>query len=380
MLDNLEAIRQDFPVTERYTYLNHASIGPVPRSTAQMMQSFLAARSLTGGLAIQGEWEDRIYGTTRGNVARLINARQETEVTFTRNTSHGLNIVAAGLPWQAGDNVVCAETEFPANVYPWENLRRKGVEVRFVKAENNRILPQSVAAAMDSRTRLVTLSFVEFATGYRNDLDTLADIVHRGGALFCVDAIQGLGVFPVDVQQTPVDFLSAGSAKWLLGPVGFGFLYIRQERLDELDLIMTGWVGVEDWRDFFRYDSPFRHDATRYEEGSIAPLMLLGLNQNVQHFLDWGVEDISRRVLELTEHLLTGLERLDLTVISPHEHESERSGIVSFVPKDDPAALAAKLSTAGVIISQRGNFIRVSPHFYNSHAEIDRTLAVIAAA
>jgi len=380
MLNNLETIRQNFPVTERYIYLNHASIGPVPRSTAQMMQSFLEERSLSGGLAMQGEWAKQIYGTTRGNVARLINARQETEIAFTRNTSHGLNIVAAGLPWQAGDNVVCAETEFPANVYPWENLRRKGVEVRFVKAVDNRILPEDVAAMMDHRTRLVTLSFVEFATGYRNDLDALAEVVHRGGALFCVDALQGLGVFPVDVQKTPVDFLAAGSAKWLLGPVGFGFLYIRQERLDDLDLTMTGWVGVEDWRNFFRYDSPFRHDATRYEEGSLAPLMLLGFNQNVQRFLEWGVEDIGRRVLDLTAHLIAGLEDLGLTVISPHARESERSGIVSFLPKGDPAALAAKLTAANVIVSQRGNFIRVSPHFYNSFAEIDKALAVIAQA
>jgi len=380
MLDHLETIRQNFPVTERYVYLNHASIGPVPRSTVQMMQSFLEERSLSGGLAMQGEWAKQIYGTTRGNVARLINARQETEIAFTRNTSHGLNIVAAGLPWQAGDNVVCAETEFPANVYPWENLRRKGVEVRFVKAVDNRILPEDVAAMMDRRTRLVTLSFVEFATGYRNDLDALAEIVHRGGALFCVDAIQGLGVFPVDVQKTPVDFLAAGSAKWLLGPVGFGFLYIRQERLDDLDLTMTGWVGVEDWRNFFRYDSPFRHDATRYEEGSLAPLMLLGFNQNVQRFLEWGVEDIGRRVLDLTAHLIAGLEDLGLTVISPHARESERSGIVSFLPKGDPAALAAKLAAANVVISQRGNFIRVSPHFYNNFAEIDKALAVIAEA
>ncbi len=374
---DIGAIRKNFPVTERYAYLNHASIGPLPRSTAEAMQHFLEERSLTGGLVLEGKEGELIYGTTRGKVARLINARQETEVTFVRNTSHGLNIIAAGLPWQTGDNVVGAETEFPANVYPWMNLKRKEVEVRLVKAVAGRIRPEDVAAAMDKRTRLVALSFVEFATGFRNDLGTLAEIAHRGGAFFCVDAIQGLGVFPVDVQKTPVDFLSAGSAKWLLGPVGFGLLYIRQERLDELDLVMGGWVGVEDWRNFFRYDSPFRHDATRYEEGTIAPSLLLGLNKNVQMFLDLGVENISRRVLDLTAYLIEGLKRLGLTVITPHASEVERSGIVSFLPSGDPAVLAARLRQEGVIISQRGNFIRVSPHFYNTNEELDRALAII---
>ena len=326
---------------------------------------------------MQGCREYEIYSETRESVARLINARSSTEIAFTRNTSHGLNIVAAGLPWREGDNVICAETEFPANVYPWVNLRRKGVEVRFVKPVDNRIRPEDVKAAMDDRTRLVALSFVEFATGYRNDLDALTEIAHEGGALISIDAIQGLGVFPVDVQRTPVDFLSAGTAKWLLGPVGFGFLYIRQERLDDLDLVMTGWIGVEDSRDFFRYDSPFKHDATRYEEGSLAPVMLLGTNRSVKMFLDLDVENVARRVLDLTGYLIEGLERKGLEVISPHESEEERSGVVSFVPEGDPAAVAAKLLENGIVVSQRGNFIRVSPHFYNTAEEIDRLLAVV---
>ncbi len=374
---NMDEIRKSFPVTERYAYLNHASIGPLPRPTSGAMREFLEERSLAGGLAMQGCREYEIYSETRESVARLINTRFSTEIAFTRNTSHGLNIVAAGLPWQPGDNVICAETEFPANVYPWVNLKRKGVEVRFVKPVDNRIRPEDVKAAMDDRTRLVALSFVEFATGYRNDLDALTEIAHEGGALISIDAIQGLGVFPVDVQRTPVDFLAAGTAKWLLGPVGFGFLYIRQERLDDLDLVMTGWIGVEDSLDFFRYDSPFKHDATRYEEGSLAPVMLLGTNRSVKMFLDLGVENIARRVLDLTGYLIEGLERKGLAVISPHESEEERSGVVSFVPEGDPASVAAKLLDAGVVISQRGDFIRVSPHFYNTTEEIDRLLAVV---
>ncbi len=374
---NIDEIRRDFPVTERYVYLNHASIGPLPRPTSRAMQEFLEERSLSGGLSMQGEREHEIYTETRENAARLINARFPNEIAFTRNTSHGLNIVAAGLPWRPGDNVVCAETEFPANVYPWVNLKRKGVEVRFVKPVENRIRPEDVKAAMDDRTRLVALSFVEFATGYRNDLDVLTEIAHDGGALISIDAIQGLGVFPVDVQRTPVDFLSAGSAKWLLGPVGFGFLYIRRERLDDLDLVMTGWIGVEDSRNFFRYDSPFKHDSTRYEEGSLAPVMLLGLNRNLRMLLSLGAESISRRVLDLTAYLIDGLERKGLEVISPHATEKERSGVVSFVPKGDPAAVAAKLLENSVVISQRGNFIRVSPHFYNTTEEIDRLLSLV---
>ena len=374
---DVQSIRKEFPVTERYAYLNHASTGPLPRSTAEAMAGLIEKRSMLGNQALAGGEDERIKSEAREAFASLINAGSATEIAFTRNTSHGLNIVAAGLAWREGDNVVCAESEFPANVYPWMNLKRKGVEVRMVKPVENRISIDSVAEAIDGRTRLLALSFVEFATGYRNNLAALAELAHEKGVLLSIDAIQGLGVFPVDVQNTPVDFLSAGTAKWLMGPIGFGFLYIRQERLAELDRVISGWRGVVDWADFFRYDSPFRDDATRYEEGSLPPVFLLGAKKSVDLLTGYGIENVARRVLDLTGYLLEGLEAKGLEVITPHSRESERSGIVSFVPKGDPVQASETLAEAGIIVSQRGRFIRVSPHFYNTEEEIDRLLALV---
>ncbi len=371
----IETIRAEFPVTENYAYLNHASTGPLPRSTAEAMKGLIEGRSRMGGVALESGEE--IRDRARKTFASLINARFHTEIALTRNTSHGLNIVAASLPWEEGDNVICARSEFPANVYPWINLKRKGVEVRMIDLVDNRISIDDIAKAIDEKTKLIALSFVEFATGYRNDLAALAELSRDKNVLLTIDAIQGLGVFPVDVQSTPVDFLSCGTAKWLLGPVGFGFLYIRQERIELLDRVMSGWKGVEDWSDFFRYDSPFRNDAVRYEEGSMPPVFMLGATKSVELLLKQGIEGISERVLHLTDHLLHGLEEKGLQVITPHQHESERSGIVSFIPRDDPAEVSSRLTKAGVIVSQRGRFIRVSPHFYNTEEEIDRLLALV---
>jgi cysteine desulfurase/selenocysteine lyase len=374
---NLEQARAEFPVVERYAYLNHASSGPLPKRTAEAMAGLATKRSQAGNQAFAGGLEETIKDDARKVFTHLINARWPEEITLTRNTSHGLNIVAASLTWREGDNVICAEGEFPANVYPWMNLKRKGVEVRMVKPEDGRLPIDRIAEAIDSRTKLIALSFVEFASGFRNDLELLASLARERGVLLSIDAIQGLGVFPVDVQDIPIDFLSAGTAKWLLGPIGFGFLYIRRERMPLLDRTISGWRGVVDWADFFRYDSPFREDALRYEEGSLSPLLMLGATKSVQLLMEFGIANIASRVLDLTRHLIDGLESKGLEVISPHATESERSGIVSFVPQGDPEEVTHRLTEAGVIVSQRGDFIRVSPHFYNTEEEVDRLLNVV---
>ncbi len=364
--------RDLFPVTQRYAYLNHAATAAPPRPVIEAMAHYLTEHGQVGSEALPN-WDDRLE-QIRQLAARFIGAHRD-EITFTGSVSHGLNIVAAGLDWQPGDNLICAETEFPANVYPWTNLQRRGVEVRFAPARENRILVDDVAALMDGRTRLVAISFVEFGTGYRNDLDTLAQLCHERGALLGVDGIQGLGALRFSVQQTPVDFVATHAAKWMLGPIGAGFLYIRRGLLTRLDPVMTGWRAVVDRDNYYRYDSPLRPGGERFEAGSLNVAGLLGMEAALHLLLTAGLEAIEARILALTDYLIAGLQARGCDITSPIAHRRERSGILCFRrPGADPAALAERLKAAGVVVSLRGGVIRVSPHFYNTEGDLDRLL------
>jgi selenocysteine lyase/cysteine desulfurase len=375
-LDLTEA-RGLFPVTQRYAYLNHASVAAPPRPVIEAMSRYLSSRQLDGSQALL-EADDTME-RVRQSAARFVGARQE-EIVFTASASHGLNIVAAGLDWQPGDNLICAETEFTANVYPWTNLQRRGVQVRFAPARDNRILVEDVEALMDGRTRLVAISFVEFASGYRNDLDALADLCQARGAYLSVDGMQGLGALQFRVDQTPVDFLAAHAPKWMLGPIGAGFLYIRRDLLSRLDPVMVGWRSVVDRDDYFRYDSPLRVSGERFEAGSLNSVGLLGMEAGIELLLAVGLDEIEARVLSLGDHLIAGLQDRGCTITTPIAHRSERSGIVCFRhPALDSALLAEHLQAADVIISLRGDVVRVSPHFYNTEAELERLLAVLPA-
>jgi cysteine desulfurase/selenocysteine lyase len=369
---SLTKYRHLFPITEEYAYLNHASIAPYSVPVAKAMDELIANRCRRGGLDTP-KWEERLE-QVRGLTAQLIAASPE-EIAFISNTSHGLNIVASGMDWREGDNLIGAETEFPANVYPWLNLQRLGIEVRFAPAHDNRILVKDIAALMDERTRLVALSFVEFATGFRNDLQAIGQLCRERGIYFCVDGIQGLGALELKVTQSPIDFLSAGGPKWLMGPIGAGLLYCRRALIEKLVPIRVGWWGVADRDDYFRYDSPLQDNARRFEEGSLNFLGIHGLGASLELLLEVGIPRIEERVLGLTDYLIAGLQERGYHITTPIASPLERSGIVCFnhplYALDD---LEQRLRKARVIISKRGQVIRVSPHFYNDETDIDQLL------
>ena len=373
---NVTRLREQFPVTDRYAYLNHASVGGLSQPVVGAMTRYLTERAVCGGEVLLN-WDDDIE-RIRQTCARFIGAHRD-EIVFTGSISHGLNIVACGLDWTEGDNLICAETEFPANIYPWTNLQRRGVEVRFAPVLENRILVKDVASLMDRRTRLVALSFVEFHTGFRNDLDALAALCHERNALLCVDGIQGLGALQFSVAKTPVDFVAAHSAKWMLGPIGAGFLYVRRELLQTLNPAMAGWRSIVDRDDYFKYDSPLRESGERFEPGSPNFAGLLGMEATIELLLSVGMEEIEARILALTDYLIAGLQERGCAIASPIDHRSERSGIVSFRHPDlTSAELCERLHAADVIVSMRGDLIRVSPHFYNTEQDLDRLLAELS--
>jgi len=368
------AARELFPVTERYAYLNHASLAPLNRRTAEVMRRWIADWEARGTKASPAP---EVLEAYRARAAALLNA-QADEIAFTRNTTEGLLLVARGIDWQPGDNIVTAETEFTANVYPWKNVEPEGVTVRRVPARGGRILVEDLLAAMDRHTRLLAISFVEFYTGYRNDLVRLGEACRRRGVLFCVDAIQGAGVLPIDVEAMHIDFLSAGGPKWLLGPMGAGLFYCRRERLNVLNPRFYGWMSTADPEDFFDYDQPLSPTATRFEPGTLSWPSLVGLMESIALLQEVGIARIADYVLDLTGELIAALRTRGYELVTPAARREERSGIVTFRHPDHASeALFNRLDAAGVVVSLRGDAIRVSPHFYNAWEDMAHLLEVL---
>jgi selenocysteine lyase/cysteine desulfurase len=308
--------------------------------------------------------------------ADLIGAVPE-EIAFINNTSAGINFVAEGFPWKPGDNVVTRADEFPSNQYPWLNLADRGVETRRLPTDNGKLDLEQLAAACDARTRIVTVSWVAFASGWRHDLDQLAEIVHRHGALLCVDAIQGLGAFPIDVRSTPIDFLAADGHKWLLGPEGAGVFFTRREHLNLLRPVGVGWNSVKNGLDFSHIELIFKDTAARYEGGSQNVGGLLALGASLELLQQFGAKAVSQRILELTDYAWQQLEKIGAVILSD-PRPAHRSGILSFeIPGKDLVALQRDCMSQNVLLSCRGGRLRISPHAYNNNSDIDRLIEAL---
>ncbi len=374
---SFEALRRDeFPITERYTYLNHAALGPLPRCTADTVAE-LARDFRDRGVLAEKKWLSTVT-RTRALAAQLLNSSTE-DIAFTKNTSQGLSIVATSLPWQPGDVVVTVKGEFPANVYPWLALQHRGVTVRFVQPRQGRICLKELDVAL-SGARLLAISWVQYSTGFRLDLQAVSELCAKRKVLLCLDAIQGVGALPIDLQATPVDFCAFGAHKWLLAPQGVGILYINQRMYDLLQPANIGWLGV-DWHDYtaFDYDSPLLESAARYEEGTRSLIGIAGLEQSLQLLLNLGPERIARHLQALTDHLVDRLQRLGYRLLTPLEQE-HRSGIITFChPQHSAQCIFDALRAARIVGSVREGGVRLSPHVYNTLDEIDAVVEALQA-
>jgi selenocysteine lyase/cysteine desulfurase len=367
-----DALRNAMPVTRRWAFLDHAAVAPLSGPAQRALLEWAAYMTDNGGVRIQ-RWVDRVEEVRR-LAARLLNA-DPLDIAFIKNTSEGVGIVAEGFPWRDGDNVVIAAEEYPANIYPWMNLANRGVEVRTVPSRANRIELDDLRAALDGRTRLVSLSYVEFSSGFRNDLAAIGGLCRERGVYFFVDTIQGLGVLPLDVQALPVDFLAADGHKWLLGPEGAGIFWIRRELVDLLHPVGVGWNSVVGATDFSRIDFRLRPHAGRWESGSLNVGGITALGGSLELLLGVGIPAVAARVLELTDHLCETAARTGLEVFSSRRAE-DRSGIVSIrVPGAEPRAVVQRCRAAGIVVNQRAGRLRVSPHCYNTADELDRFVA-----
>jgi selenocysteine lyase/cysteine desulfurase len=379
ILDNEELRHHEFPVTREKVFLAHAGDSPLPRRVAEAVASY--AREAT-----TGDQEKFVYpgilekGRKLG--AQLLSCQPE-EVAFVGPTSLALSFIASGLKLRRGDNILVYFEDYPSNVYPWMALADRGVEVRLMNTRGLGVIrPKDVIGQVDENTRLVALASCHFISGYRLDFQAIGKHLHRRNILFCLDAIQTVGAFPTTVEE--VDLLAADAHKWLLGPCGAGLMHVRGSVQERITPPIYGWNNVRCPNYVAQERLVFRSGSQKYEAGTHNLLGIVGLVAAMELILELGVENIARELLRKRARLVPGLQAKGCTVLHAEAPTENQSGIVSFYrPGSDLAALHQKLTEAGVATSLRGDrtgrqYIRLSPHCYNTDAELERVLELVA--
>ena len=368
------ALRDEFPITRNYNFMNHATVAPLSKRAADGIRAYVDHAEQNSYL--RGGFFKKV-DKVRGVVGSLINANPD-EIAFTKGTSEGLSFVANGLSWQNGDNIVTCSVEFGANIYPWEALRPRGVEIRQVLEEDGRIPLERLFESINSRTRLVTISSVQFASGYRTDLATLGEYCQSKGVFLCVDAIQSMGAFPIDVKAMNIDFLAADGHKWLCAPEGAGLFFVRKEIQGHLMPTTIGWMSMKDRFRFDKTHFEFADTARRYEAGSYNMAGIFALEGAIELALEIGIENIAKRLLFLTDRLTDGLRAKGYRVVSSRT-PTEASGIVAFRSDvHDHTNIQAHLEAEHrIVIAVRYGRLRASPHFYNTEREIDQLVEAL---
>jgi cysteine desulfurase/selenocysteine lyase len=364
-----------FPILEKLTFLNHAAVAPISAAAGLALRQY--ASQAESAAYCGARWYGRIEAIRRA-AAVLIGARGAHEIAFVPNTSAGLGLVARGLDWVAGDNVVITAVEYPANRYPWQDLERLGVSlIEVPQLPDGRIDTEDVADAITDRTRIVSISHVQYGSGHRVDLRPISAMVHRAGGYLCVDAIQSVGAMPVDVQALGIDFLAADGHKWMLGPEGCGIFYCHEELIEMLHPAVVGWMNMVNATDYGNYRFELRRDARRFEPGSFNVPGILALGASIDLLLEAGLDNVWSRIEALTALLSAALKDKGYRVFSPRSDPSERSGIVVFEPPPPEVRptppleqIAADLQRQNIIIAVREGRLRASPHYYNTQAQI----------
>ncbi len=370
--------RKRMPVTKKWAYFDHAAVGPLSGPAADAIRQFAEEASDDGDM----NWPS--WASTaerlRRQFSKILQA-DPTEICLVPNTTSGVNLVAEGFPWEKGDNVVIPEGEFPSNLFPWQNQRMKGVELRMVPRVDRQVRVEDLIDQVDEKTRLIAVSWVGYASGFRIDLDRLVSLAHEKGVLVFLDAIQGLGVYPLDLQKTPVDFLAADGHKWLLGPEGIGVAMVRRKHLNRLRCTQVGWNSVKNSFNYARPEFELRDAVSRFEGGSANLLGVAALSASLDLFLSvrevHGENAIENRILSLTEILEARLGDLGIKtrLVNAPMH---RSGIVTFeIPGVDPAVFRKFAIRNHVVLSCRDGGIRASVHAYNNGDDIERLAELV---
>lgn len=369
---DIQKYRNEFEtVKQSRIYLNHAGVSPLPRRCADAMRHAIEWNSdLT-----PANWAHYIGGVQRCRqaVARMLNVPAE-DVALSRNATEGINWVANGLGLKPGERVITIEGEYPANIYPWMRQQNQGVEFVRLQPIDERISLERIEKAITPNTRLLTLSFVEFSSGFRFDLEAIGKLCQKKKIPFLVDLIQGMGVFPLDMKKSHITFAVGGGQKWLLGPQGGGFFYCPKEHLPLLEVTSVGATSIVNWVPYTDYDFTLRDNASRFEYGTPSTLPLIGMAASVEMLLEAGMDEVCRRVCMLTDILIEGAAKKGYVCHSPRD-ENEWSGIVSFThPDHAPVSVIERLLAQKIEAANREGRIRMAPHFYQTEDEMARVV------
>jgi len=362
--------REQFPVTEKLIYLNHAAVSPLSKPSAEAMRWLATDGELYGSLHYD-QWMAS-YESLRLATAAMIGAHRD-EIAIVKNTSEGIATIAMGIAWNPGDRVVVFDEEFPANLYPWQKLEAKGVELRRLSVHD----PLERVEEACRGARLLALSFVQYLSGYRADLTAVGEICRRHNVFYFVDAIQGMGAFPLDVRASHIDALAADGHKWLTGPEGCGVLYVRREVQEQVEPVEFGWTNVAKYADYSSRDMSLRSDAGRYEPGTLNTIGIYGLLAAMKLLLDVGIERIADTVQGLGDRLAEGAQSKGYEIMGQRT-KATGAGIVTIRKAGVDARMVVKhLRDQGVIAAPRQGWTRLSPHFYISPDEIDRVSTML---
>ncbi|MGO9598613.1 MAG: aminotransferase class V-fold PLP-dependent enzyme [Isosphaeraceae bacterium] len=370
MLDLWDDVRQhEFPVARRWAYFDHAAVAPLPRRAGDALRAWTAEQE-DNGVVNWPAWEKKVE-LLRDRVAVLVGAHRD-EIAFVNSTTQGIGLVAEGFPWREGDSVVIPAEEYPSNIYPWMNLASRGVSARLVPSRDGRIWPEDLAAAMDRSTRVLAISHVEFASGFRNDLDLLAELCQDRGVALFVDAIQGLGPLPIDLRRTPIDFLAADGHKWLLGPEGAGLLFVRRDWIERLRPLGVGWHSVVGSYNAPEIDFRLKPTAERWEGGSFNMPGLQALSASVELLLELGKAQVSARILDRAAAVREVASQAGWRVCGSNRPEDQSAIVVIEDDKISARDAAAALRTQSVAVAARRGRLRISAHIYNNDDDLQR--------
>ncbi len=367
-----------FQLEDDIIYVNHAAVAPWPQATVAAVRQFAAENGHVGSRHY-GHWSAK-ENALKQALAQLINAPSDDDIALLKSTSEGLSVIAYGIDWQPGDNIVIAAEEFPSNRIVWESLRPRGVEVREARLFAGDDPEQALIGLMDDNTRLLSVSAVQYASGLRMDLARLSAACKQHDSLFCVDAIQHIGALQFDVQAIAADFVVADGHKWMLGPEGLALFYCRRELIDTLQLHQFGWHMVEAMGHFDDPQWQPAGNARRFECGSPNMLGIHALQASIQVLLEQGMAQVEQQLLERSGLLIDALNQMQNVDIITDCRDERRSGIVTFNKAgQDMETMYHALVERGVVCALRGGGIRLSPHFYTDTDKLHRLLTWIDA-
>lgn len=368
---------REFPQQADLIYLNHAAVSPWPARTRQAVATF-AEENVVQGAQLYPVWL-KTEGELRSRLQRIINAPGSTDISLLKNTSEALSVIAYGIDWQAGDNVVISNHEFPSNRIVWESLSRFGVEVKVADLDSGDSPEDAVIGAMDSKTRLLSISSVQYASGLKLNCSLLGEACKARNILFCIDAIQSIGAHEFDVQAYQADFVVADGHKWMLGPEGLALFYSAENVRDRLQLQQFGWHMVKHRGDYDRTDWEPAQSALRFECGSPNMLGAYALNASLSLLEEVGMKEVEAQLQSNMDYLISGLRAISGIHIISNTDPQKRAGIVTFEHQaHDSTKLHNELMQAGIICAHRGGGVRFSPHFYTPKDKIDRALAFLS--